>query len=148
MASIVRAILAYWFLVLTVRAIARRPGAQMTPFEFVLIFFIGGISIQAVVSDDRSITNAFCDVSAIAMMHVLVTKLKQRFPAFGRIVDGTPVLVFEKGQWNRSRMTHHGIMEEDVMAAARGQGVAREDQIKYAVIERNGEISIIKAQEG
>ena len=148
MASVLRAILAYWFLVLTVRAIARRPGAQMTPFEFVLIFLIGGISIQAVVADDRSVTNAFCDVAAIAMMHVLVAKLKQRFPAFGRIVDGTPVLVFENGHWNRDRMTHHGIQEEDVMAAARGQGVAREDQIKYAVIERNGEISIIKAQEG
>jgi uncharacterized membrane protein YcaP (DUF421 family) len=146
MASVLRAILAYWFLVLTVRAIARRPGAQMTPFEFVLIFFIGGISIQAVVADDRSITNAFCDVAAIAMMHVLVTKLKQRFPTFGRIVDGTPVLVFENGQWNRNRMQHHGIQEEDVMAAARGQGLLRQDQIKYAVIERNGEISIIEAK--
>ena len=82
------------------------------------------------------------------MMHVLVAKLKQRFPAFGRIVDGTPVLVFENGHWNRDRMTHHGIQEEDVMAAARGQSLQREDQIKYAVIERNGEISIIKAQEG
>jgi uncharacterized membrane protein YcaP (DUF421 family) len=146
MASVLRAILAYWFLVLTVRAIARRPGAQMTPFEFVLIFFIGGISIQAVVADDRSITNAFCDVAAIAMMHVLVTKLKQRFPTFGRIVDGTPVLVFENGQWNRNGMRHHGIQEEDVMAAARGQGLQRQDQIKYAVIERNGEISIIQAE--
>jgi uncharacterized membrane protein YcaP (DUF421 family) len=146
MASVLRAILAYWFLVLTVRAIARRPGAQMTPFEFVLIFFIGGISIQAVVADDRSITNAFCDVAAIAMMHVLVTKLKQRFPTFGRIVDGTPVLVFENGQWNRDRMRHHGIQEEDVMAAARGQGLQRQDQIKYAVVERNGEISIIEAE--
>ena len=118
----------------------------MTPFEFVLIFFIGGISIQAVVADDRSITNAFCDVAAIAMMHVLVTKLKQRFPTFGRIVDGTPVFVFENGQWNRDRMRHHGIEEEDVMAAARGNGLLRQDQIKYAVVERNGEISIIEAE--
>jgi uncharacterized membrane protein YcaP (DUF421 family) len=147
MASILRAVFAYFFLLLTVRAIARRPGAQMTPFEFVLIFFIGGISIQAVVADDRSLTNAFCDVTTVAMMHVLVTKLKQRFPTFGRIVDGTPVLIFEKGHWNRDRMRHHGVEEQDVMAAARGSGLEREEQIKYAVIERNGEISIVKAEQ-
>src|ERR1700710_394835 len=41
---VIRAATAYFFLLLVVRVIGRRPGSQMTPFEFVLIFFIGGIS--------------------------------------------------------------------------------------------------------
>ncbi|WP_263418868.1 DUF421 domain-containing protein [Terriglobus albidus] len=145
MATILRAILAYWALIIVVRAIGRRPGGQITPFEFVLIFFIGGISIQAVVVDDRSITNAFTAVATVALMHVLVTALKQWFPAFGRVIDGTPVLIFENGEWHRERMKHHGVQETDVMSAARAQGLEREDQIKYAVLERKGDISIIKA---
>jgi uncharacterized membrane protein YcaP (DUF421 family) len=145
MGTIVRAALAYWALIIVVRAIGRRPGGQMTPFEFVLIFFIGGISIQAVVADDRSLTNAFTAVATVALMHVLVTTLKLRFPAFGRVVDGTPVLIFENGEWHRERMRHHGVEEADVMAAARAHGLEREEQIKYAVIERKGDISIIRA---
>ena len=118
----------------------------MTPFELVLIFLFGGMSIQAVVADDRSLINAFAGVAAIAMMHVVVSSLKQQFPSFGRLVDGTPVLVFENGNWNRKRMRAHGVHESDIMAAARGRGLEREEQIKYAVIERNGQISVIEAK--
>jgi uncharacterized membrane protein YcaP (DUF421 family) len=145
METIYRAILVYCFLIVTVRAIARRPGGQFTPFEYVLIFVIGGISIQAVVADDRSVINAFVGVSTIAMMHVLFTFLKQYFPGFGRIIDGTPVVVREDGEWHKGRMVHHGIQEEDVLAAARAQGVESEQEIKYAVLERNGQINIIRA---
>lgn len=147
MATILRAIAAYFFLLLTVRAISRRPGGQMTPFEFVLIFLIGGMSIQAVVADDRSLVNAFCAVATIGLTHSMVNYLKQRFPAVGRVVDGTPVVLMERGQWRRKQMHRHGIQEEDVLAASRSVGVEREEQIKYAVLERNGRISIIKAEQ-
>ncbi len=144
MFSIIKAIVAYIMLVIVVRAIGRRPGAQLTPFEFVLIFFIGGISIQAVVGEDHSLINAFLSVGTVAMMHVLITYLKDKFPKFGIIVDGSPVLVFENGKWHEDRMRHHGLQRADVLAAARGTGLEGEQQIKYAVVERNGEISIIK----
>lgn len=145
--SIVRTVVAYWMLLITVRAIGRRPGGQMTPFEFVLIFFIGGISIQAVVVDDHSFTNAFLSVGAVAMMHVLVTYLKGRFPKFGIVVDGSPVVVFEHGQWHEDRMRHHGLQRTDILAAARAKGLEKEDQIKYAILERNGEISVVRRPE-
>lgn len=147
MATILRAIGEYWLLVIVVRAIGRRPGGQLTPFEFVLVFFIGGISIQAVVADDRSLINALLAVSAVAMMHVLVSTLKQRYPSFGKLIDGTPVVILEKGHWHSQRMTHHGVQEADVMAAARMRGVPTEEKIKYAIIERNGQISIIEADQ-
>jgi uncharacterized membrane protein YcaP (DUF421 family) len=144
MATIYRAVLAYIILIVTIRAMARRPGGQLTPFELVLIFLIGGISIQAIVADDRSLTNAFVAVATIAMMHAMITFLNQHFPKIGRIIDGTPVIVREGGEWNWKRMVHHGIQEEDVLAAARGQGLENEAQIKYAVLERNGEINVIE----
>jgi uncharacterized membrane protein YcaP (DUF421 family) len=143
METIYRAILVYCFLIVTVRAISRRPGGQFTPFEYVLIFIIGGISIQAVVADDRSLVNAFVGVATIAMMHVLFTLLKQYFPRFGRIIDGTPVILHEGGEWQKKRMVHHGLQEEDVLAAARAHGLESEEGIKYAVLERNGQINII-----
>ena len=144
MATIYRGVLVYIFLIITVRAMARRPGGQFTPFEYVLIFLIGGISIQAVVADDRSLINAFVGIATIAMMHVLFSFLKQHFPRFGRIIDGTPVIVREGGEWHKGRMAHHGLQEEDVLAAARAQGLESETQIKYAVLERNGQISVIE----
>jgi uncharacterized membrane protein YcaP (DUF421 family) len=141
--TILRAILAYAFLIVTVRAMARRPGGQLTPFEFVLIFFIGGLGIQAVVADDRSLTNAFVAIGTIGMTHALLTCLKQKFPSFGRIVDGTPVVIRENNDYHWGRMAHHGLQEEDILAAAREQGLSNERQIRYAVLERNGHITIV-----
>jgi hypothetical protein len=60
MAAVARAFFGYFFLVLIVRIVGRRPGKQMTPFEFVLIFFIGGLALTAIVGDEVSFTNGIC----------------------------------------------------------------------------------------
>lgn len=143
MAAIFRALFGYWFLVFMVRVVGRRPGKQLTPFEFVLIFFIGGVTLTPMVGDDRSITNAFCTIMGIALGHYSIALLRQHWPVFGRIVDGTPLLMHEKGKAHFDTMAKMGIQDDDIMAMARDQGLKRLDEIDYAVLERNGEISIV-----
>ncbi len=144
MGTIARAIFGYLFMLVIVRFIGRRPGAQMTPFEFVLIFFIGGITIQSIVGDDRSMTNAVCVVMTVSLMHVLVAYLKQRYAFVGRIVDGTPLVLLENGQWRPETLHKMRIQDTDVMAAARGRGLKDLSCVKYAILERNGAISIVE----
>ena len=69
MAAAIRAVVGYLFLVFMVRIVGRRPGKQMNPFEFVLIFFIGGLALTFVVADDRSFTNAVVQILTIALSH-------------------------------------------------------------------------------
>lgn len=144
MHTLILAVCGYVFLLVIVRILARRPGAQMTPFEFVLIFLIGGVIILATVDDDRSMTNCFSGVIAVCLMHRLVGTLKQRSARFANIVDGTPLVLLKDGEWqvHIKKMSH--IDDMDVMAAAREKGVRTLDEIKYAILERNGGISIIK----
>ena len=144
MGTIARAIFGYLFMLVIVRFIGRRPGAQMTPFEFVLIFFIGGITIQSIVGDDRSMTNAVCVVMTVSLMHVLVAYLKQRYAFVGRVVDGTPLVLLENGQWRPETLHKMRIQDTDVMAAARGRGLKDLSCVKYAILERNGAISIVE----
>jgi uncharacterized membrane protein YcaP (DUF421 family) len=144
MYTIIHAIVGYFVLLFTVRILSRRPGAQLTPTEFVLIFLIGGVIILSTVGDDHSETNAVCAVLTVGLLHRTVSTLKIRFPRLGAIVDGTPLTVLEKGQWQVETMSKMRVADDDVMAAARTKGVKTLDQIKYAVLERNGAISIIK----
>src|ERR1700761_470449 len=99
MATLIHAVIGYFFLLLTVRTLARRPGAQMTPFEFVLVFLIGGVIILATVGDDRSITNCYGGVIVICLMHRMMNHLKMRSKRLGAIMDGTPILLLKDGQW-------------------------------------------------
>jgi uncharacterized membrane protein YcaP (DUF421 family) len=144
MATIIHAVLGYIVLTLLVRVLSRRPGAQMTLFEFVLVFLIGGVIILSTVGNDRSVTNCTCAVMTVGMMHRLVSGLKLKHPSFGRWLDGTPLLLVRHGVWQNDVLTGMRLAPEDVMASARQNGLKRAEEIGYAILERNGGISIIK----
>ena len=143
MSTIVHAVLGYCFLLLTVRVLSRRPGGQMTLFEFVIIFLVGGVAIAATVGNDRSVTNCATAILAVALMHRLVAWLKSVSPRFGAIVDGTPLVLIRDGKWQLHIMRGMRVDPEDVMAAARSKSIGSVFDIQYAILERNGSISII-----
>ena len=146
MSTIIHAVLGYFFLLLTVRVLSRRPGAQMTLFEFVIVFLIGGVIILSTVGHDRSITNCATAILSIGLMHRLVSWAKSKSPRIGAIVDGTPLVLIKDGEWQQGVMRGMRLDPEDVMAAARTKGVKSIFAVKYAILERNGAISIIKAE--
>lgn len=147
MYTIIHAICGYFFLLLTVRVLQRRPGAQMTPFEFVIVFLIGGVIILSTVGDDRSITNCVMAILAVGLMHRLTSWIKTLSPRFGAIIDGTPLVLVNNGVWQKETMTNAKLDPEDVMASARTKGCKSIFMVKYAILERNGAISIIKTDE-
>ncbi len=123
MATIVHAVAGYCFLLLTVRVLTRRPGVQVTLFEFVIVFLMGGVIILATVDKDRSVTNCALAIIAVSLMHTMVAALKIRFPKFGAAIDGTPLVLLDMGVWKQEVMKGMRLAPEDVMAAARTKGV-------------------------
>ncbi len=148
MGTIIRAILGYCLLLLVVRILSRRPGGQLTLFEFVIVFLIGGVAIAATVGRDHSVTNCGTAILSIALMHRAVAWLKDKSPRFALLIDGTPLVLIKDGDWQLDVMRGMRVDPEDVMAAARTKLIGSVFDIKYAVLERNGTISVIKKEEG
>ena len=146
MATILHCIAGYFFLLLTVRVLTRRPGAQMTLFEFVIVFLIGGVIILATVGNDRSMTNCTLAVITVGLLHRGVSAAKIKWPQLASVIDGKPILLFRRGEWQQAAMSGSKLAPEDVLASARTKGMASLDQIEYAVLERNGGISIIQKE--
>ena len=146
MAPVLRAFFFYFFLVFLTRVVGRRPGRQLTPFEFVLIFFLGGLALTAMIGQEASFSNAVIEIMAVAAGHALLTLARFKSPRFARWVDGTPLVLLQDNQWREATMVKKRIQDDDVMAVARDQGLSSLDQIDMAVLERNGEISIIPAE--
>jgi uncharacterized membrane protein YcaP (DUF421 family) len=147
MLSIIYAIVSYFLLLTTVRVLSRRPGGQMTPFEFVIIFLIGGVAILCIVGNDRSETNSVLCILTIGLTHRTLSWVKHRRPRLSLFIDGPSLVLLKDGQWQTETMKHMRVHEMDIMASARSAGMRTPDQIKYAVLERNGSISTIKAEE-
>jgi len=147
MAAVLRAFLGYFFLVFMVRVVGRRPGKQLTPFEFVLVFFMGGLALTAIVGNEVSFTNALCQIIAIAMGHYVVAWGRQKSPRFARLVDGTPLILLEQGRWRTETLKNMGISDDDVMASGRDSSVVDLEHIGNAVLERNGAVSIVQKRQ-
>jgi uncharacterized membrane protein YcaP (DUF421 family) len=142
--SVVRAAVTYGLLLLIFRVSGKRSLAQITTFDFIVLLIISE-AIQGPLNDgDDSLTNGILVVGTLMGLDIAFSFLKQRFRLLDRWMDDMPLVLVEDGRPLRDRMQKVRVDVDDVLAAGRElQGVERMDQIKYAVLERNGGISII-----
>ena len=144
MDTILRAAAVYISVLLLLRLAGRRTVAEMTPFDLVLLLIIGDATQQAILGNDFSMTTAFLVVSTLIVVDVALSIAKQRYQLLAKLIDGVPMVIVENGNPLRDRMRRARISLDDVMLSAReSHGLERLDQIKFAVLEISGGISII-----
>ncbi|MBC3345866.1 MULTISPECIES: DUF421 domain-containing protein [Pseudomonas] len=144
MDSVLRAAAIYGALLVLFKIAGRRSLAEITTFDFVLLMIIGEATQQALLGDDFSLTNSLMVIVTLIAIDVGLSLLKQRSQWVSQLIDGGPTIIVEDGRILKARMRHARLIEEDIMEAARSsQGIETLEQIKFAIIERNGKISVI-----
>lgn len=141
---VIRVLAVYVFLLIVLRFAGKRSLAQMTMFDFVLLLILSETTQQALVGNDYSLTNAFLAILLLVSAEIGLSLLKHHVPALQKWLDGTPTIIVQNGKVLKERTDWSRIDEEDILAAAReSHGLERMDQIKYAILETSGTISII-----
>ena len=149
MDSIARGAVVYLVLLVLFRLTGKRSLAQITTFDFVLLLIVAEAIQQAMIDSDDSMTNALLLVVTLLALDVLISLLKQRSATVERWIDDVPLVLVEHGRPMRERLDKARVDEGDILAAARqSQGLERMEQIKYAVLERSGGISIVPEGSG
>jgi uncharacterized membrane protein YcaP (DUF421 family) len=144
MESVIRGLVVYAFLLIVFRLAGQRTLAQSTNFELVLLLIISETTQQAMVDNDHSVMNGFLLILTLMACTVTLSILKQRYRGLEKWLDDVPLVIFENGRLHHERMDKLRVDEQDILAAAREhQGLENLDQVKYAIVERNGEITII-----
>jgi uncharacterized membrane protein YcaP (DUF421 family) len=148
MESVLRAAAIYFFLMVLFRITGRRSLAQMTPFDLVLLLIVAEATQQGLLGNDFSVTNAFVVILTLIGIDVLLTFLTHRSRLIDRWVNDVPLVLIEDGRVIDDRLKKARVSMEDILEQARmTQGIERVEQIKYAVLERSGGVSIIPRQE-
>ncbi len=147
MDSVARALVVYAFLLVIFRIAGKRALSDVTTFDLVLTLIVSEAIQQALIDGDDSLTNAFLVVLTLVGANVGLSMLKTRSPRLDRLIDGQPLLLVAHGRAFEDRMRNERVDADDILMAARDRGVERMAQIKYAVLERGGSISIIEADE-
>lgn len=148
MESVLRGLVVYFFLLIIFRISGKRTLSQATSFDLILLLIISETTQQAMVDNDHSITNGFLLIVTLVGTSIMLAALKQFFPRLELWLDGQAVIVVDNGKLLKTVMNKTRVDEEDILSAARSlHGLERMDQIKYAILERDGNISIIPTPE-
>lgn len=141
---VLRAIIIYLLVFAFTRALGRRELATLQPFDFILLVVIGDLIQSGVTQSDMSVTGVIVVVSTIGILQVMISYLGFRVRRLRPFLQGEPIVLVENGQTIDRNMRRERLTIDDLAEKARLNEIESLDEVKWAVLETNGDISFIK----
>jgi uncharacterized membrane protein YcaP (DUF421 family) len=142
-----RAAFVFAFLWFITRVSGRATIGELSTFQMLLYVTMGDLVQQAVTQQDYSVTSAVLAVGTIALLTIAVSLLNSRFPRLRPITHGTPLVIVTDGEPLMDRLKAEHMSLDDLMSAAREDGLNQFSDIRLAVLEANGRISFFTDEE-
>ncbi|HET7179882.1 MAG TPA: YetF domain-containing protein [Chryseosolibacter sp.] len=144
MNPVIRGFSIYLFILVLFRIMGKKSLSDSTTFDFVLLLIISEVTQQALVGQDYSLTGSFILITTLVGADLLLSLLKETFPFLGKVTEGLPLVIVDEGKPLKRRMKKTKVSEDDILESARSHfGLERMEQIKYAILEKNGQITIV-----
>ncbi len=140
---VARTVVVYAALLAGLRLAGKREMGQMTPFDLVVILLIANAVQNAMVGPDTSVTGGVIAAGVLILVNYGVAQVRERTPWLRRAVEGTPTLLINNGELVKEHLRREGLDEDDVLMAIREHGVAEVKNVRLAVLETDGSISIV-----
>jgi uncharacterized membrane protein YcaP (DUF421 family) len=143
---VIRAGVAFLVILFLTRVVGRRELSTLEPFDLILLVTIGDLVQQGVTQNDFSVTGMFLAVGTFGVLTVLFSYLPWRFQVLRPVLEGKPIIVIEDGKVIEENLRGQRLTKEEIAAAARVQSIASLDDVRWAVLETNGQLSFIKKE--
>ncbi|TML02553.1 MAG: DUF421 domain-containing protein [Actinobacteria bacterium] len=142
-----RAVVAYVFILFLMRVVGRRELSSMEPSDVILLVVIGDLVQNGVTQSDYSITGIVLAAGTIGLLATLTAYATFRSSRIRNVVEGEPVILVEDGKLIERNMKNERLTLDEVMEQARlQQGVESLGDVRWAVLETSGSISIVKKE--
>ena len=142
--TVLRAAVIYVFVLAVMRLAGKRTLAELTAFDLVVILIISEAIQPALTADDSRLVSAVLIVLTILAIDAALGILKDKSRTAAKVLDDIPSVLVRDGVVNQDALDREKIDEDDIMEAARHQlGLESFDQVRFAILERTGGISII-----
>lgn len=135
---------AYITLIIVLRAAGKRALAKLNAFDLVVTVALGSTLATVLLSSDVAFLEGASAFAMLALLQWIVSKASVRFSLVRRLTRSTPAILMIDGEMIASAMRAERVTHEEVMAAIRGQGIARTDDVAAVVLECDGSLSAIR----
>ena len=145
---VLRAVIIYVVVFGFTRALGRRELSSLQPFDLILLIVIGDLIQSGVTQNDLSVTGVIMVLCTIGILQVVTSYLGFRFRRIRPILQGEPIVLVENGKLIERNMRRERLTLDDLAEKARLSEIASIDDIRWAVLETNGDISFVKQPDG
>jgi uncharacterized membrane protein YcaP (DUF421 family) len=132
----------YVLVVVGMRLLGTRELGRLNAYDIVLVVVANAVQ-NALVGGDNTLGGGLVSALTLLLMNWLVTWLLDRVPWLERHVVGEPVVLVSDGQAQGERMRREGVTRDELMAALREHGVTTLGEVRLAVLEVDGDISVV-----
>lgn len=133
----------YLFIVVAIRLSGKKELTQLSVIDLVFILLISNAVQNAMVGTDSSLSGGLVAATSLFIVNYLFKSIMYRFPKLNKLIQGEPLLLIYHGKLNRKNMIEAKISIKEIMEAIREHGVAEITQVDLAVLEVDGNISLI-----
>ncbi len=145
---VVRAVVVYGFLLIALRYTGKRQIGQMAPFDLVLLLILSNAVQNSMNGGDNSITGGLILATTLIALNMFVGWLTFRSPRLEALIDGCPVILIHNGKINHAGLRASMMTTHELEAALRTAGCTGPAEVRFAVLENNGRISVITHNHG
>ena len=138
-----RSAVVYAALLIGLRLTGKRQIGQMAPFDLVVILLIANAVQNAMVGPDTSLLGGLISAGVLLAANAVVARFRDRMPGLRRALESQPAVLISDGKLITSTITREGIDMEELEQAIREHGIEDLADVKMAVLEVDGTISIV-----
>ena len=144
--KVMRSLTVYAFLLLTFRLIGKRQVAQMTPFDLIVLLMVSNVLQNAMIGPDNSITGGLLGATTIFAANWIVGRIAFSSPRMERAIEGVPTLLVHHGHLIEANLRKENFSREDLMSNLRSQGVFDIEEVRAAILEPSGKLSVLRKE--
>ena len=139
----IRTVILYSALLFTLRLMGKSELTKMSPFQLTVVFMIAELAAIPLDSIDASLVNGLIAIFMLTFLQILISYLSTKIEWFKNFVSGRPSIIIEKGKLNINEIRKQRIALTDLMEQLRIKNCSSISDVAYAIIETNGELSLI-----
>jgi len=142
--TILATTLVYFFLILAFKIFGKKELSQLTVIDLVFILLISNAVQNAMVNGDwHSFVMGILAATTLFVLNYILKRLQYQFPWFRKLMGGSATILIEDGVKLADNLKSEEITDDELMAVIREHGVGKISEVKQAVLETDGNISVV-----
>ena len=145
--AVIRTVILYTSIIAAVRLMGKRQISELQTSELVVTMLISDIASIAVENTSKPLLGGLVPMTVLVICEIFISAVMIKSPFLRKLISGSPIVVINKGEVVQHELKRLRMSVDELSESLRQQDVFSLDEVMYAIVETNGQLSVMKKPE-